>query len=75
MDPQNFIDFSQINRWKISSKTFARYIVARINDGWTALQVAATLKELIQTARNTQFGKITTLIKSTIMTVLKSVFL
>ena len=44
---------------KLAAKLFARYIVAK-NKRWMMrpLQAqAATLKELIQTARNTQFGK------------------
>ena len=44
---------------KLAAKLFARYIVAK-NKRWMKrpLQAqAATLKELIQTARNTQFGK------------------
>ena len=44
---------------KLAAKLFARYIVAK-NKRWMnrPLQAqAATLKELIQTARNTQFGK------------------
>ena len=44
---------------KLAAKHFARYIVAK-NKRWMKrpLQAqAATLKELIQTARNTQFGK------------------